>query len=243
MVIDYYNLHCRKLESDFDSNSEWLRDYYEEFSKAKLVRNTIEISLFELAKRLKLSRNVIIESLREAGFVLSGNRDIILTSIHLDAILPKYIWSIKNSFRRLRKDQHILPTQEFNLYENFFDQFVYNNNFQVSNGCLDYELDNELISEFFYYVVSADYSSGQSYFNKIYYRLKIVIRKSYCDIRRLLFSLIVSNHYHLFSGDEDHRMRANSNLLLFCDRNIREAKIKINIYLMLFKWKKTYNYL
>lgn len=243
MISRFFGFKSSKYEPEYEFDSELSSDTWVEildFREISMVSGgkKTEISLQEFSKRSKLPKYIIKDCLKEAGYILPENGDIILTPKYLEVILPKYIWSIKNSYRKFIKDKNILSKTEVELYNSFFNRFIYRDFFDFGNYGKNVELDNDLITSFFYYIVSSgSFYKNLAIFNKVYYKLKILIRKNYYDFREQLFSLIVSNHYHQFTGDEEHDRKGNSKMLLLCESRIREAQIKIIIYLKLYEWK------
>lgn len=239
-----------------------------EFFQLYRTRRKHNVSLKSVAIKLNLSEDKIISILQNAGFDIFYFPSIRLNEDHLEVLSNSYVESIKSYHNSKSKKYYNLNFEERHEFNHFFYRFIkksYNiweyNNIDVSlDKVVNSNLDNDLIKDFFFNLVSqieyhetisnGYYLQNIAYVEKIFnkYRHKIKLRLKHklksllSDIRTLIHSILVCCHYYIFSDDEDHNGEAARNTSFFVLRNTQlEALIIIN-YLKFHKQWKILNY-
>ncbi|UPZ13941.1 hypothetical protein [Flavobacterium humidisoli] len=207
------------------------------------------ISLVQLSKRTGLPQSTIIAILNESGYNVFGDGSFTFLDQNQVRIISgfyvKAVNSLFQDFKNKRKRGFENSANYFSFFLNFIKQEdLFFDKLSLSFiPILDCNLDNDLIINFFYrnvYVIQTKTISRDNFFvitRKILKKISLKINKINKDLRAFLSPILISNHYYIFTDDEDISRIKNSFFCFSWNNFRREAFIKFNIYFKQISWK------
>lgn len=200
------------------------------------------IKLWELSARIGISQKEIIRVLEEAGYYLPSNKpSLYLNETQIKIIATKYIASVVQLHKKTGASYKELPSYKLKGLQRFFSMFISNIELLSDEQLYSLKLDLGTIENFFYSLVY--HRHDENYDSCIYYAMRMIklkITRIYSDLRTIIFSMVITNHYHVFPGEEDHN-RLENNKRFFSSVKIKIREVINSINLKSFSWNKTYN--
>ncbi|MEI6881988.1 MAG: hypothetical protein WCK82_11750 [Bacteroidota bacterium] len=164
------------------------------------------ISLFKLAIRLNVNIEVIVYILERAGHVLPSNKpNMYLNEKHLNTISIAFSNSVKDLYfkflKTFKKESQSSRLEKLKFFKQFSNKLEF-----ISEDIDIYPaLDNLLIENFFYRLVSTINSTVGGVFSKcyIYFDLKIRIVISFLDFHKKTITIFILYHFYNYTLEED----------------------------------------
>lgn len=210
-----------------------------------LERPVKPVSLGKLSKRLKVREQVIREVLTSAGYLTYGyTSSTMLTRHEVSIIREAWISGIKDLQKRyqdlFQKDHSI----DFEYIINFFSRFVINHEDYSFHKILFSELDAELLTSTFHYLVYVETEKRRSNWPCFLLALvRLRFNRAFNQIRLAIVGLTITHRYHIFPREEDDHFRettAQLSLSEFRNRLKEGAFNVINLIRSLWTEKQYY---
>ncbi|MFD1605894.1 hypothetical protein ACFSJW_04760 [Flavobacterium artemisiae] len=214
----------------------------------KIRRDRKMVSIDQVCKRTGFSKSDIVSMLKQAGFNVFGDGSFaFLNSKQIEVISSFYVDAVNSLFKDLKLNHEYFIESPV-AYSRFFLNFIKKDKLNLDEVCLangeilDFSLENDLIVDFFSKIIYAEpVKSSKSNFGfitrKILKKINFKISKINKDLRSVLSPILISNHYYIFTDDEDISRIKNSFFCFSWNNFRREAFIKFNIYFKQISWK------
>src|SRR5688572_23748999 len=165
----------------------------------------IVAQLYQVEARLGISRQTILNILSSSGYHIEDKPNAYLTHNHILEIAKAYNKSLRQLFKKAKKEVNAFGNEELNNHADFFRNFIYEEAYLDDNEVFAVHLDSSLITKWIVDVLSAriDLDKFGSSFLRIWGNLKFRIRKLNLDKRVQFASILITHHYHVFPSEDD----------------------------------------
>lgn len=199
-----------------------------------IINRPRNLRLSDVSIRLNVSRDKLVSILKDAGFLIPRNNNYLLKEPELNVLFEYFNRAVKERFKKFKKqNSEFFSFEHYSEFE-FYSQFLVNYDHISASELSNSELDSNLFRQWFFKLLFTEYfDEHQNKFNLIFLnKLKFKLVSYYKNMRAHFFTIIITNHYHIFTGEEDSTGIANQKHDCFSDTNYNTIGKALNkIYL------------
>lgn len=199
-----------------------------------IINRPRNLRLSDVSIRLNVSRDKLVSILKDAGFLIPRNNNYLLKEPELNVLFEYFNRAVKERFKKFKKQNSEFFSFEHDSEFEFYSQFLVNYDHISASELSNSELDSNLFRQWFFKLLFTEYfDEHQNKFNLIFLnKLKFKLASYYKNMRAHFFTIIITNHYHIFTGEEDSTGIANQKHDCFSDTNYNTIGKALNkIYL------------
>ncbi|MBL7895089.1 MAG: hypothetical protein JNK50_07355 [Bacteroidia bacterium] len=202
-----------------------------------IVNYSRSLRLSDVSIRLKISKDKLASILKDAGFLIPRNSNYLLKEHELNVLFEYFDRAVKERFKKFKKQNSDIHSYEYSSEFEFYSQFLVNYDPLYLPELANTEFDSNLFRQWFFKLLFTEYyDENQNNFNLTFLsKLKFKLVAYYKNMRAHFFTIIITNHYHIFTGEEDSTGIANQKNDCFSDttyNTIGKALNKINLKLI-----------
>ena len=162
--------------------------------------------LYNVAQRLGIAKSSLVDILSSHGFSVGHSYDQLLTFAQVEMIAKLYVEAVNSQFHEMLKHRHELGEQADEMLWHFEHYTRHEEPLFGKLDPADWQLEDDLITERFYAIISRVRSNASIYFGvakSIIKRLVKVVRTYSVVANQGINSIIPPKLFFIYSDEED----------------------------------------